>query len=223
MQFYPFFKLLTNHWLWRRYLRWAYQQCLADLAQLGFTPNFRRAGFTCLLCGVANEITASEYLNFVRRHNPRARIIIIDLGGEQIVAVKKLVAERFSDLDIVIKQLDALDLASFITARSLDWIETDGFLEYFDQRSLEKLLRIWSELLKPDGWVTTREWGSHSLVGSVFDRFRIWLVHTTVGVKLYIHTFTSLTRTFEQVGFRWVSGRAPLPTFRRFSLVKTIA
>lgn len=127
MSYYRKFRIVIGAPPWRIYLRWAYKKCIEDLNKLNFKPNFNKKDFTCLLCGVGNETTADEFIKFVIKRNSKSKIIIIDIGEEQIKAVERLVKNNYQNLNIKIKKIDALKLDTLLGKYSLDWIETDGF------------------------------------------------------------------------------------------------
>src|SRR3989338_9532342 len=141
--YYRRFGIVLRNPLFPVYLRWAYDQGLKDVKSLGLPPNFNKMSFSCLLSGCGNEQTAETFIQFVSQRNKNAKFYIIDLGDEQIQAIRKLVALKFNNLNIEIHKINALELDKIIKPKSLDWIETDGFMEYFDHRSLKKLLQIW--------------------------------------------------------------------------------
>ena len=91
-----------------------------------------------MLSGCGNEQTADTFIQFVIQRNKNAEIYIIDLGEEQITAIRRLVAVKYKDLNIKVHQINALELDNIIKPQSLDWIETDGFIEYFDHPVFEK-------------------------------------------------------------------------------------
>ena len=220
MSYYRNFKVVLSSEIFKRYLLWAYGKGIEDLAKLNFRPNFNQIDFSCLLCGVGNEGTADLFIKFVTERNPRAKIWIVDLGQEQIAAVNTLVKEKYPDLDIVVKRINALDLQTLIPNESLDWIETDGFLEYFDSPDLERLFSIWRLLLKPSGFITTRDFSTGNGIAAVSDAFRVWLAKRWLGVSLFRHTKDEYARLFKQFNFKSAEGLTPLPTYKRFSIVK---
>lgn len=220
MSYYRKFGAVLHNPLFRFYIRWVYKRCLRDLGKLGAVPNFKKKSFTCLLCGVGHEATADEFISFVSARNPMAKIIIIDLGKEQINAVNKLVKHKYPALSIVIKQINALNLDRFIQTESVDWIETDGLLEYFDKKSLAKLLKVWHKILTPDGFITTRDFASVGRFERVIDNFRIWLGKVWLGVVLHSHSWEELEKLFQAAGFRYTTHEFLFPTFYRFSLIK---
>lgn len=218
--YYNRWKIVIGSRTWRLYLRWAYQKCIDDFSKLDFRVDFNKKDFTALLCGVGNETTADEFIKFVITKNKKARIIIIDIGAEQIRAVTTLVRSKYSSLNIDIKQINALELSSFLPRKSIDWIETDGFLEFFDTENLRDLLDIWRKILKQEGFITIREPASDGIIGNLIDQLRIRIAKQWLGVTIYNHTKTELEIMFKKHKFMFISSSTLLPTFRRYSLIK---
>ena len=98
MSYYKNFGLVLGNPLWRVYLRWRYKKSINDFNKLNITPNFAKQHFSCLLCGVGSEVTAEEFINFVLKRNPNPNIWMIDLGQEQIDAIKKMVVKKFATI-----------------------------------------------------------------------------------------------------------------------------
>lgn len=219
--YYHRFKIIIGSHVWRFYLRWAYRKCIEDFSKLDFRADFNKQDFTALLCGVGNETTADEFIKFVIAKNKKARIIIIDIGAEQIRAVLKLVQSKYPSLNVDIKQINALELPSFLPSKSIDWLETDGFLEYFDKSNLHKLLNIWRILLKDNGFITIREPASDGEIGELIDYFRILIAKKWLGVIIYRHTKIELEKILNEHQFSFISGSTALPTFKRYSIIKT--
>lgn len=203
------------------YLRWAYSQGLKDVKQLGISPDFSKKNFTCLLSGCGNEQTADTFIQFVISQNKKAKIYIIDLGLEQIKAIKKMVASKYKNLAIEVWQTNALDLRKIIKKDSLDWIETDGVMEFFDSPSLQKLLQIWHELLKKDGFITTRDCITEGKLTKIADYLRVKIAYRWLGVKLYPHSKQEYENLFNQMGFRYFTGDTGLFTYKRFALISS--
>ncbi len=219
MSYYRNFRLVIGSPLWRLYLRWAYRKCIDDFKYLDFIPDFKNKTFTCLLCGVGNEVTADEFIKFALLKNKKAKIIIIDLGKEQIQAVRKLIQKKHSTINIKVKQMNALDLDKMLKDNSIDWIETDGFLEFFDKDSLYRLLTIWDKLLKPKGFITLREPASRGTIGHIIDKLRVWAAKIWLGITIYRYDQDKLTSLFNKTGFEYVEHSTFIPTFDRFSLI----
>lgn len=219
MSYYKNFGIVLANPLFRIYIRWAYSTCVKDLEKLGFESNFSKKDFTALLCGVGNENTADEFIKFIINRNPGAKIIIIDIASEQIDAINRLVKDKYSNFNIKVKQIDALELDTFLPKKSVDWIETDGFLEFFNRVSLEKLLCIWNKILKKDGFITFRDYFIERGIERYLDRLKIWFAKLWLGIILYTHTKKDLERLLVKTGFRFTSGPTVLYTFRRYSLV----
>lgn len=204
----------------QRFLQTAYAQGVSDLKTLNPKASFLKPDFICLLCGVGNEETARSFIQFVINRNPKSKIYIIDLGTEQIKAVKSLVSRYFAKYDITIRQTNALDLLSMLKKSSVDWIETDGFLEFFSRKDLMMLLNIWHTLLRLEGFVTIREPASDSFLGSLTDSLRIKMAKWWLGITIYKYTLKDLDKIFREIGFKYVSSSTIVPTYRRFTLIK---
>ncbi len=220
MSYYKNFKAVFDNPLWNLYLQWAYKKCIADLEKLGFQADFSKPDFTCLLCGVAQEKTADNFIKFVVKRNPKAKIWIIDIGEEQVRAVEELVKQKYLDINITIRKINALELDTIIPIATLDWIETDGFMQYFDSPSMQKLWSIWNQILKPDGFITIRDFSTTGSMMAVADKFRIWLVKVWLKAKIFRHTKEEFYGLFKQHGLLVTEGPTPLPTYKRFSLMK---
>lgn len=218
--YYRRFGIVLRSSLFPVYLRWAYEQGLRDVKSLGIQPNFNKMSFSCLLSGSGNEQTAETFIQFVIRRNKNAKIYIIDFGDEQIQAIRKMVVLKYNDLNIEVHQINALDLDKVINSKSLDWIETDGFMEYFNHHSLKKLLQIWHLLLKKDGFITTRDCVTEGRLTQIADFFRINIASHWLGVNLFIHTKQDFEKLFQTIGFKHFFGNTWLFTYRRFALIK---
>lgn len=223
MSYYKNFGLILGNPLWRVYLRWRYKKSIEDFSKLNFTPNFKKKDFTCLLCGVGNEVTAEEFIKFVIKRNLDPNIWMIDLGKEQIDAVKQMVIRKFPNLNIKVNQINALDLNNLIKENSIDWIETDGLFEFFDNTSIRKLLNVWKKLLTKDGFITTTATSSRWKLQEYFDNIKIWAGKVWLGVAVYPHTRTQMRQNFKAVGFKFVEGPTMLPYFKRYSLIQETA
>ncbi len=188
MSYYKNFRIVIGTPLWRIFLRWVYAKSIDDFKKLKFSPNFQKRDFSCLLCGVGNEVTADEFIKFVLQRNKQVKIYIIDLGDEQIEAVKQLVGQKYQGIDITVKKINALDLETMIKSKSINWIETDGLFEFFEYDSLEKLLKIWRSILKEDGFVTTRANSNKRMVDRWIDNIKVWGGRVWLDVTMYSHT-----------------------------------
>jgi SAM-dependent methyltransferase len=219
MSYYKNFGLILGNPLWRMYLRWRYKKSIEDFNKLNFTPNFKKKDFTCLLCGVGNEVTAEEFIKFVLKRNTDPDIWIIDLGKEQIDAVKQMVIIKFPNLNIKVMQIDALKLEGLIKGNTIDWIETDGLFEFFDNATIRKLLSIWKSLLTKEGFITTTATSSRWALQEYFDKVKIWVGKVWLGVTVYSHTRAQMRQNFKEVGLKFVEGPTMLPYFKRYSLI----
>lgn len=213
--------MIIGNPIYSRYLKWAYKKGVEDLAKLNFEPNFSTSNFRCLLCGVGNEKTANQFINFITERNKNVEIFIIDIGAEQLAAVRQLVNYKYPNLNITTKNIDALELTSFFGKDSLDWIETDGFLPFFDNQGLTKLLKVWHTILKPGGFITLRDIGTPGKwANKIFGTILIWIARHWLGVQIYMHTRTELLDKFKEGRFRVVEGPVWIPMMKRYSLIK---
>lgn len=219
MSYYNNFGLIIGSPPWRLYLRWRYQRSIDDFKTLDFQPKFSKKSFTALLCGVGNEVTADEFIKFTLKRNSSAKFWIIDLGKEQVEAVKKMVLKKFPNINIKIKQINALDLNSLIKKESIDWIETDGLFEFFTNGQVISLLKIWKDLLVKDGFATTTATSARWKLQEYFDLIKIWVGKKWLGVVTYPHTRSEMRSNFDKAGFRYIEGPTVIPYFKRYSLV----
>lgn len=217
--FYRKFQLISKFPLWPNYIRWVYKITIDDSALLGTKPITKRNDFTCLLCGVSGEITAREYIKFVFGINQKAKIVIIDIGKEQINSVQKLVKNNFPQANITIKRANALDL-SFIKNKSLDWIDTDGFFSFFDKKQLLELFKEWKRMLRDDGYITFRELTSHGPISKAANILRDKVSQAYMDTKLHLHTLDELISDFRKLKLKYSRGRSPIPLLDRYCLVK---
>ena len=177
-----------------------------------------RKNTTCLLCGVSGEITANEFIKFVLKNNYDCRIIIIDLGQEQIESVKRLVKEKYPGANIFVKQANALKL-EFIKDKSIDWIDTDGFFSFFNDRQLQMLFAEWKRILKNDGFITFRELISGGLFFTLANKLRAYVAKLYMGIVLNLHNTEELEQNIKQVGFKSSHSISPIPLLKRYCLI----
>lgn len=218
--FYQKFKIVSTFPFWPNYLKWVYKKTITDSTDLGVTPLNKRKNFTCLLCGVSGEITANEFIKFVLSNNPGSKIIIIDLGEEQIQSVKKLIKEKFSDINIDVKQANALNL-NFIKDKSIDWIDTDGFFSFFDEKELLSLFVEWKRIIRSDGYITFRELTSHNVISTLANKTRNITSEIYMGIKLHLHSLSELEENFKKLHFQYSRGISPIPLLDRYCLVNS--
>lgn len=216
--FYRKFEIISKLPFWPSYLRWVYGKSIQDASSSGVPTIRDREEMACLLCGVSGEITANEFIKFSLKNNSGCKIIIIDLGQEQIESVKKLVKEKFPGADIHIKQANALNLG-FIKDKSIDWIDTDGFFSFFDEEQLQKLFREWQRILKNDGYITFRELISGRLISVVASELRARITKMYMGIELQLHNTEELDRCINQAGFKSKRGISPIPLLDRYCLI----
>mgnify|MGYP001561101362 CR=1 FL=1 len=219
MNYYSRFKIISNNRLWRRYLRWAYKKCIEDFKKINCNIDFSKRGFTALLCGTSGEITSEEFINFIMSRNKKARIIILDIASEQLEQSKIILSKKYNKVAIKYLLSDAKDIS--LKNQSVDYIETDGFLEYFSKQDMDIVLKEWDRILKKGGFITLRDFASNSQFGKIIDMVRIFIGKVYFGVKLHAHSFQDFINAFKDTNFSFVNGgRAFLPTYRRFSLYK---
>ncbi len=217
--FYKIFGFITKLPFWRHYLHISHLRGFEDVKEMGVVRMFKDSNFTALQCGTAGEITTDEFLKSALNQNQNAKIIIIDLGEEQIASVKKLVSNKYKNKQIKVHQANALDL-SFVPNKSVDWIETDGFLAFFDQETLPKLLKEWKRILKDNGFITFRDFASNTFPEKLIDDARIALTKYSVKANLTRRTKTEMDTSFSEAGFQFNFGRTLIPGFYRYCLIK---
>lgn len=216
--FYKKCQILWKFPLWPHYLQWVYKKAIHDSSDLGILSLSKRKNPTILLCGVAGEITANEFITFVLKQNSVSKIIIIDIGKEQIESVRRLVKEKFSDANIIIRQADALNL-EFINDKSIHWIDTDGFFSFFDKKQLVNLLKEWKRILHEDGFITFRELTSHGSISSFLNIIRNNLLKLYLRIESHMHTEIELKKDFQELRYKYSHGNSPIPLFDRFCLI----
>ncbi len=204
--------------LWPYYLRWVYKHAFLDALNFNVLANNKALNFTCLLCGVAGEITANEFISFVLKYKPHSKIIIIDIGKEQIKSVQKLVKDKYPHSDIVIKQENALNLR-FIKNKSINWIDTDGFFSFFDENQLLQLLKEWKRILRNDGFITFRELTSHGFTSKFFNTIRCKIIKSYLKIIPHPHTSIELENNFQKLHYKFSRKNTPIPLFERYCLV----
>lgn len=216
--FYKKYQIISKFPLWPYYLRCVYKKAIQDSSDLGIISISKRKNPSILLCGVSGEITANEFITFVLKNNRDSKIIIIDLGQEQIDSVKRLVKEKFSSANIYIKQANALNLG-FIKDKSIDWIDTDGFFSFFNDERLLKLFEEWKRILKDDGCITFRELISHGFISTIANQLRAYIAKAYMGIELHLHSKEKLEHSIKQVGFKSTHGMSPIPLLDRYCLI----
>jgi len=218
-KYYSRFQLFTHNPLWKKNLRWAYQRCIDDLGKINHCPNFSKKNFTALLCGTSGEKTSSIFVNFVLSKNKNAKIIILDISETQLVKSKSVLTKQFPKANIKYVKADAKNTE--IKTASIDYIETDGFLEYFDADGLLLLLNEWKRLLSNGGFVTTRAFASNSFFGKITDKIRVLIGKHYLNVTLHVHHMKDIIGAIRKTGLDFVQGGGTFfPTFKRFSLLK---
>jgi len=220
VSYYQRFGIILKNPHFPGYLRWAYTACLKDVESLGLTPNLSKKDFTAILCGCGNEQTADTFIQYILERNKDPKIVIIDQGSEQIWAVKALVAKKYANQRIRIQQINALNLTKFVPKHSVDWLETDGFIEYFDHDSLNKLFGVWRSVLHDDGYITTRDCITTNFLTRIADWFRVTIGKIWLGVALFPHTWSELHQLIQKNGLIYTTGETKLFTYKRIAMIK---
>lgn len=216
-KYYQRFRLFTSGPLWRWYLSHSHKKSLDDLASLKVQPSFRKTAFTAMLCGTSGYNTSVNFIRFIHRNNPQARLIVADRNEYPLNETRSRAQRDFPSMDISYIQCDALKLP--LEDASVDYIETDAFLQFFSSGQLPDLLREWARVLKPDGYISTRCFASRTRTGRFYDKLRIRLGNY-LNVRFYVHTFDYLASEMNKAGFVFSASPFVLPTLKRFTLVK---
>jgi len=189
-----------------------------DLKKIGYQPDFTKDNFTALLSGTSGETTSMQFAKFVFDKNPNAKIIILDIVPEQLERSRAVLSINYPDKNIEHILSDAKQTP--LESDSIDYIETDGFLEYFLGEDLRSLLKEWSRILRQDGFITTRAFATNSVLGRLADKLRLFSARRVLGVTVYAHSKQELIQCFQDAGFEFVKGgNTFIPTLYRFSLV----
>ncbi len=220
MSYYYNFKIVLGSKKWTEFLNWAYSHGYEDAIKHKSNSVLTKSEKVCLLCGCGNENTAETFIQFCQKHFPGSKVIIVDFGHEQIEAIKNLVKTRYSDSEIEIIETDALKLEDFVKPESVDWIETDGFWEYFDDRSLLELLKIWYKILKKGGFATTRDFMENGTVDRITDFLRILGAKLWPGVNLFTHSLKNVNGMIREAGFDYVVYPTRVVNYKGFTLFK---
>ncbi len=219
MSYYKNYWVFMNNPIAGSYLRWAYRTGLRNLSYIDYYPNFKKENFSCLLCGVGNERTAREYINFVLNRNFRANIYIIDINEDHLLSIRKLAQKEFPSSKITILRINALDLVDIIDENSIDWIETDCFFEFFDNESMKKLLTVWHKILKSDGFITTRDYISDDKNSFLINHIRKIIMEKWLNVKIFNHTRYDYELLLNNY-FKSAICSTRVPTYKTFSMIK---
>ncbi len=215
--FYIDFQLVTHFPIWRYYLRWCYKQTIIDSQKAKLKSIHERIRPTCLLCGASGEITAEEFIKFTLKQNLNSNINIIDIGEQQVKKILEIVLKKYTDHKITVKKVNALNL-SFIQNNSVDWIDTDGFLGFFNYDELIGLFKEWKRILKDDGYITFREIIRESLFTSIADSVRNFLSKNYMKIVLNKHTLKEFNGIVNQTGFTYYKEKSIIPGFQRYCL-----
>lgn len=216
------FDLVTNNGVWRFYLRWVYKKCIQDLSDWGSPVKFNKVDFTALLCGTAGAATSKEFIDFILSHNPQAKIIILDLGENQIKDSKRMVKNHYPSSNIECIQADARSIP--LKSSSIDLIETDGVFEFMSGNDVKKTLKEWNRILSIDGKCTFRDFASYSFFPTLINNMKLFIGKTLFKAQLFNHTYDEFIKMFNEANFEYLSaGGALVPTLRRFVLRKSVS
>ncbi|MCA9372216.1 class I SAM-dependent methyltransferase [Candidatus Woesebacteria bacterium] len=172
-----------------------------------------------MLCGTSGERTSSIFVDFVLSKNNQAKIIILDISEMQLTESKKLLTKLFPKADIEYIKADAKKTS--LISESIDFIETDGFFEYFNSKDLLLLMKEWRRLLRKDGFATTRAFASSSFFGKMVDIIRVFICKHYLDVIIHVHHMNAIEDIINKARFKFVQGGGSFcPTFKRFSLLK---
>jgi len=216
-KYYSRFKIVSHNLFWKIYLRWAYKKCIEDLKKVSHDFNFSKKDFTALLCGTSGDVTSQEFVKFVFSKNPNAEVRILDVSLTQLEKSKEVLSEKFLNAKIRYILSDAK--ATQIEDNSIDYLETDGLLEYFSKEDIYLLFKEWKRILKIDGIITLRAFASSSFWGRIIDRIRLFISKQYLGVTLYAHSLKHILGVVKKTEFSVIQGGNTFcPTFKRFSL-----
>ena len=179
--------------LHRWYLAAAYRAGYEQLRRMGADP-LARAGARVLLCGTGSAETSLAFARFVRERNPSASLVVLDLSARPLVASRALVPGA--------GWLRADARALPIAGESIDLIETDFFLQYFEPEAKRVIAAEWSRVLAPGGAIMSRDYvldGSAS-VERLLDRGRRALFRRTLGIDTFSVRRLELAEIFGAAG-----------------------
>ena len=120
----------------------------------------------------------------------------------------------------MVKKANALDL-NFIESKTIDWIDTDGFFSFFDRAQLNKLFIEWKRILNDNGFISFRELVSSNPVSMLANKIRALVTLPYMGIKLNLHSMQELREDFQELEFKFKSGRSPFPFLNRYCLINS--
>lgn len=173
-----------------------------------------------MLCGTSGARTATNFVQFVLSKNPHAKIIILDISETPIEQSKNALTLKFPEANIHYIRSDAKN--SNLPARSVDYIESDAFFEFFNASDLTLLLKEWERLLKKGGFATTRAFARRYIIEKPADLFRKFVAIRYLDVQIHIHRRSDIINAIKNTDLQYVQkGDAFIPTFKRFAFLKS--
>lgn len=151
--------------------------------------------------GSAMAETARTFINFVHQINPQASIFITDISSTPLQdSINSGIRNGVNKVHFL--QADTFSLP--IKPNSLDLIETDGLLQFFDDPIKADIIDEWFRTLKPGAIVTTRDWmlppdAPESLVDEAVQRQRE--MQQFFGVSPVLTTRRNVEQLFRNAGF----------------------
>lgn len=164
----------------------------------GVTP-FQKKEPTVMLCGAAGEATASTFVKFVQKQNPRTKIAIMDISPFAVGDCQNHGLDENPNVSLVVG--DATEAA--FEKETFDLIETDALLQFFPQEEKRKIISEWQRILKPGGIVTTRDW----ILSDSLDNYHLHeernreTMQGVYGVQAYPITKSEFTSLMGASGF----------------------
>jgi SAM-dependent methyltransferase len=179
--------------LHRRYLTAAYAHSLAQARTLGDDPLAGRRT-RVLLCGTGSAETTAAFLGHLASARGAVEAFVLDLAAEPLRASMASGAAAF------FARADARDLP--LEDRSVDLIESDFFLQYFDAQGKRRIVAEWARVLSPGGVITTRDYVPRAGCGvdAFLDRARVRTLRFFLGRTFHTTSEADIVSTFRDHG-----------------------
>jgi len=218
--YYKRWGLFMKNPLWCNYLKKMYQDGFQKIAYLTNQDNpFDQPNFTALLSGCHGETTAETFAQFIFSKNPTTKLYILDINPISIERCKAVLPKKFPNKTIVFLQENIL--GNSIPDNTIDYIETDGFLQFFEPKTqLPKLIAEWKRMLKPTGFITTRDIVTTNVIGRTIVAIMQFLAKHVFAITIYHQTLAEIEKLYFQYGFYSVVRKTWFPTFRQFTIIK---
>jgi ubiquinone/menaquinone biosynthesis C-methylase UbiE len=179
--------------LHRRYLAVAYTHSLEDARACGADP---LAGTRprVLLCGTGSAQTTAAFLGHLARARGAVEPLVLDLSHEPLRAAMA------SGARASFARADARDLP--LEDGSVDLIESDFFLQYFDTEGKRRIVREWARVLSARGVITTRDYVARagSGVDAFLDRVRVQTLRFFLARAFHTTSESEISSTFRDHG-----------------------